>query len=278
MAYTNGTATDYKDLLAAAATFWAANGATVLDQTAEKVYFKATGLSGTDGIYCGVETYELPASSYYNWELFGSWGFRSGRGYERMPHSSGDEQAFSYFWNTSMPYWMAANGRRLIGFAKVGTYYMPFHLGLLKEPAIDKQYPCPLLIGGAGNTKARSYSYSGHSGFWASQAISGRLHRPDGRWATVYNNSSSSEVYPAGATFGKRDTILSSPDGVYAPEEIALLEYAYPNTLGIIDGLYRVSGYNNSAENIITVDSVNYIVFPDIYRTEYDDFCCMRMS
>lgn len=46
---------------------------------------------------------------------------------------------------------------------------------------------------------------------------------------------------------------------------------------GAIAGLFRVSGYNNSAENIITIDGDDYVVFPNIYRAAYKDFCAMRL-
>ena len=89
MAYTSGTAANYKDLLAILATFAAANGWTVLDQTAERLYLKGEGTAGTDEIYVGIQTYEDAANGRYNWELFGSLAYRAGRAYSAMPMSTG---------------------------------------------------------------------------------------------------------------------------------------------------------------------------------------------
>jgi hypothetical protein len=284
MPYTSGTAANYKDLLAVMATFAAANGWVVLEQSETKVYLKGTGLAGLDEIYCGVETYEDPPNNRYNWQMVGSWGYRAGRTLSKHPVSSnaaGTNLVVGYLWNSPIPYWMVANGRRIIVCAKIGTTYQQMHLGLLTVPATDAQYPYPLLIGGSGNSLAQNSSGTLYS-FWANTPYSvSRLSCPGGSWGSHYvGNDFSPNPYWKATTFNVSNisSMVTSPDGSYLLEPIYLEAYSYGNIFGQIEGLYRVTGFNNTAENIITVEGVNYMVFPDGSRSGYGDYCALRLN
>lgn len=287
MAYTSGTAANYKDLLAVMTTFAAANGWTVLEQSATKVYLRGEGLAGLDEIYVGVETYEDAVNNRYNWNMVGSWGWRSGRGLNSHPRTSnlsGTDLSVGYFWNSSIPYWMVANGRRIIVVAKVGTTYQMVHLGLLTPPATDAQYPYPLLIGGSGKVNTQNYSATIAS-FWSSFAGNypgSRLNLPNGYWANA-SNAQSYEHNPGFMVMTICGTdaanILSGLDGTYLLEPFYMVAAVSATGIyGQVEGLFRVSGHNNTSENIITVSGINYIVFQDGSRSGYGDFCAMRMN
>jgi hypothetical protein len=283
MAYTSGTAANYKDLLAIMTTFAAANGWSILEQTAEKVFLKGSGSAGLDEIYCGVSTYEDTGNSYYNWELHGAWGFRAGRDYSAMPRSAGDDVAFSYLWNNAIPYWMVCNGRRIIVVAKVGTNYMHAHLGLLTPPATEEQYPYPMLLGGCGTTKGRSYSNTNNSAYWnctnANGSIAGKICRPGGVWNNVGGATTSPDVdLLLCQSYEDLSNIIASPNGEYLLEPVVALHRSDPNIYGVVEGLYRVSGYQNAAENILTLAGKNHMVFPDCHRSTYGDYCALRMD
>jgi len=282
MAYTSGTAANYKDLLAILATFAAANGWSILEQSATRVYFKGTGLAGLDEIYCGIETYEVPASGIYNWELMGSWGWRSGRNLEAHPRSSGDDKVFLYLWNSSIPYRMVATPRRIIMVAKVSTVYQFLHLGLINPIGTDAQYPYPLLIGGCGYSKNQNYTMTGASNaaFWGNQGQAAMLSFPGGYWGYSFNIGSAGQQSFRVLSFheGYNTNIYPALDGSYMLEPFYLVDYNRSSIYGNIDGLYRLSGYNNTPENIVTVSGVNYMVFPDVYRLTVDAFCALRMN
>lgn len=287
MAYTSGTAANYKDLLAIIATFVSgAAGATLLEQTSDRLYFRLPGLAGTDEIFCGVATFENVGSSFYNWELFGSVSWRSGREPHQQPLSSGDEQVFSYFWNSPIPYWIVASPRRVMGFAKVGTTYQPFHLGLAEPCGTNAQYPYPLLVGGAGAIAAQSYSVGTTAirGFWngpVSGTGNGRLRLPGGTWGSLTSASGSvgnPTIVATSARASQAANILSSPGNIYRPEQIYLTDSTRAETYAYIDGLYRISGYGQTAENIITIDGVSHMVFPDIFRGGNENYCAMRLT
>jgi len=286
MAYTSGTAANYKDLLAVMATFAAANGWVILEQNATLVYLKGTGLAGLDEIYCGVATYEDAPNNRYNWNMFGSWGWRSGRDIWKHPKNSNPTntaagQVVTYLWNDPIPYWMVCTPRRIIVVAKVGTTYQATYLGLLTPPATDAQYPYPLLVGGSGVSLTQNSSGTLNS-FWSDSIdASLKLSCPGGGWGyrTV---AAATELAPALTVDhiykGQSGNIIAGLDGSYLLEPVFLRYTNSDGILGHMEGIFRVSGYNNTAENIITVDGVNYMVFPDGSRSGYGDYCAMRLS
>jgi hypothetical protein len=283
MAYTSGTASDYKDLLARMVTFAAANGWVALESTATQIYLKGTGLAGLDEIYVGAVTYEDAPNNRYNWKMVGSWGYRAGRAFDKHPKSSQNNGVYciGYFWNSPIPYWMVCTPRRIILCAKIGTTYQQIHLGLLTPPATDAQYPYPLFIGGSGSSLLLNTSDTLFA-FWADNSYSySRLSFPGGMWGTQYPGGD----YTGNPVFSAKsfnllnvNKMVTALDGTYLLEPIYMVSDTLKSILGQIDGLYRVTGFNNAAENIITVSGVNYIVFPDGSRSGYDDYCAMRMS
>lgn len=280
MAYTSGTAANYKDLLAVLATIAAANGWTILEQSATRVYLRGEGSAATDEIYIGVETYENTASGYYNWRLVGSWGWRSGRAINKHPMSSG-LAAFAYLWNAPIPYWIVASSRRIVVVAKISTTYQTIYLGFGNPPATAEQYPYPLIIGGCGATEAQAYSATGNgnSAFWANNGVSGMLSRPGGDWAPIgpYADAATYRCQAISAEYEGKASILSGYGGAYALDQIYLADTLRRSTYAALDGIYRVSGHNNAAENIITDASINYLVVPDVYRSGYGDYCAVRL-
>jgi len=286
MAYTNGTAANYKDLLAALATFASANGWIIKEQSTDSLYLKGIGLDGLDEIYVGVSTYEDAPNNRYNWSMVGSWGWTSGRAFGYHPktsnyrNSNASYQVVAYMWNASIPYWIVCNSRRIILVAKIGTTYQHVHLGFINTPATDAQYPYPLFIGGTGNTLSANYSALNQS-YWNGLPYFGaRLSFPGGQWGS--NTSSTSEACPTflvrSANEIDRTFMLTAMDGSYLLETLYIYALQQVGILGTFEGLYRVTGYNNTAENIITVSGVNYMVFPDCEKSGFGDYVAMRLN
>lgn len=274
MAYTSGTASHYKELLSILATFAAANGWAILEQSETRVYLRGEGLSGLDEIYAGVETYENTTSGYYNWRIAGAWGWRSGRAISAHPMSSA--LRYAYFWNTSIPYWMFGHAGRLIVVAKVGTVFQMIYLGLGLPPAIDAQYPYPLIVGGCGTTETALYTATGNgnSMFWANNGANGVICRPGGDWDQI----GPSNCAPVSVSTPEKSVLVPALNGDYLCEEIFVTDTLRTSVYAALDGIYRVSGFGNTAENIITVGGTNYMVFPDTYRSAIGDYCAIRMQ
>lgn len=294
MAYTNGTAANYKDLLAILTTFAAANGWTVLTQSETEVYLRGSGPSGLDKIYVGVKAYENSTVGYYNWQLFGSVFWKSHLPIDAQPlNNEVNWSTICTFWNQQIPYWMVASGKRIILFAKVSTVYTSVHLGFIDPAGTPEQYPYPLLVGGTDYTLTNPYSATTQSAWWKGEnQAPARLYLPGGTWGRVnhnstnisgyYDSSNNAVIRPDVAVYGPfqgvRANILTSPDGIYMLEPIFFKDLKRAAIYGSVDGLFRVTGYQNSSENIITVNGVNYMCFQDVHRSGYGDFCAMRMN
>jgi len=275
VAYISGTATDYTNLLAILATFASNNGWAIQHQTATALYLKGEGATGTDEIYAGINAYENTTSGYYNWELFGSWSYRAGRAYGSMPRSAAGQ--YLYLWNQSIPYWISVTKRRIILVAKISTIYQMMHIGLLDPIGTATQYPYPLLIAGSGSVWNQNYTVTGDNNrsFWSnSTAKCGQLSTPGGYWQNVKDNT----ICAVTASIELKSSMYTALDGSYLVEQIFCTDNNQTTTFGAIDGLYRVSGYNNSSENIITISGANYAVFQDIYRVGVGDYCALRMN
>lgn len=293
MAYTTGIATDYKNLLASMVSFAAVNGWTVLDQTSDRVYMRGEGDSGTDQIYVGIETSEDPADSIYTWSMYGSVAYRADMDYDRQVGSSAGVTGTNYqnfttctpFWNTSMPYWLFVTPSRIILVAKVSTTYQFVHLGFLEHTTTTPiQYPYPLLIGGTCNTTEYSYARIELTSFWSNQTpFRGALFIPGGSWAPVVGYipngwTSLGFAQPTHIAYAYKDIMHDAPDGTFAIFPLYYYDLRYKRIYGTINGMFSVTGYQQTAENILSIGGVNYMVFPDVYRTNYDDMCCIRMD
>lgn len=296
MAYTSGTAAHYKDLMSILATFAAANGWAILTQNTTELYLRGEGAEGLDEIYCGIRCFEDSSVGYYNWQLYGSVFWKPNLAIGSQPlNSTGTYATYAYFWNQQIPYWMVANGRRIILVAKVGTTYQHVHLGFINQCGTAAQYSYPLYIGGCGSNGGYAYSTTDQSAYWSGYAACvGRLYLPAGTWGRVNSEPNvvsswqgdAGSIWPTGRPEciicglynTVRGVIMNAPDGSYMLEPLFIRDRIRSGIYGQIDGMYRVSGYQNASENIITVNAVNYMVFQDTYRSGYGDFCALRLS
>jgi len=294
MAFTSGEASGYQDLLVKLVNFATSNGWVVLGtQTASMVFLKGTGLAGLDEIYVGINTYETNAPVGQNWELFGSIAKNSNDDFTQPGRSNTYGNVTSAFWTGTIPYWISANPRRIILAAKISSGYYSFvHLGFLNPPATPAQYPYPLLIGGSNTYYHQNYSNTNRNSFWKGESYtqnrsesSGLVYMPEGGVWGCLNHAYTVEQFdsPTLRVYslyqGLSGYISTGIDGSYLLEPIWIKDYHRNSLLGEIDGIFRVTGYGeNTAENIITVDGVNYIVFPNVYRTDYANLCALRMN
>ncbi len=274
MAYTSGTASNYKELLAILATFAAANGWTILEQSETKLYLRGEGLGGLDEIYAGIGAFENSTAGYYNWQAVGSWGWRSGRALGSHPMSS--LIRYLYLWNTAIPYWMVGHAGRIIVIAKVGAVFQMLYLGFGLPPATDAQYPYPLIVGACGTTSTALYSATGagNSMFWANNGLNGVICRPGGDWDQI----GPAYCPPKSVSSDIPSVLVKALDDSYLLEEIFITDSARTSIYAALDGVFRVSGFGNSAENLITVSGVNYLVVPDVYRSAIGDFCAVKLA
>lgn len=311
MAFEIGTASNYRDLLDRFYTFvtthshlvaagqqWQALRWTTGADTKELI-LKAPGLAGAEEIYCGILAYESATAGYYIWDLNGFIGFNPANSYYTQPGAISGWRPKMSLWNMAIPYWFVANGRRAVVVAKVSTVYQAAYLGFILPYATPGQYPYPLLIGGS-MTGQRGYNYSvtsvNHRHFvdpgeesQGNANTACMLRGPSGAWLSFQNLTllSNSEyrydgprqVWPMNYTYlgNQRE----APDGTYVLTPVVLTQRNSDtdhDLFGELEGIYHVSGFNNAAENLITVGGVNHLVVQNVYRTSARDYWALRLE
>jgi hypothetical protein len=308
MAWTTGTATDYRDLLDRLRQFLAMDLLPAgerwqplrwtADAVSQELILKAPGLAGTDEIYCGIRSYESSTSGYYLWDGNGYIGFNAANTFTAQPGAIAGWLPMMSLWNAAIPYWFVASGRRVVVVAKISTVYQAMYLGFIRPWATPGQYPYPLLVGGAmTGQRGRNYSVTSpnHRHFTdpgedtqnnANTAC--MLRGPSGAWLPFQNSyTSSAEVRYDGprplwpTNYGALSNLREAPNGRYVLMPIVLTQYnavADHDLFGELDGCYWVSGFNNAAENIVTVGGIDHLVVQNVYRTSVRDYWALRLA
>lgn len=309
MAWTSGTATDYRDLLAKLRKFLTTDMTPASERwtelrwdqqaTTQELILKGPGLSGTDEIYIGIRSYQDASAGWYFWDLQGFIGYNAANVFSAQPGAIDNYAPGMSLWNAPIQYWFVANGRRVVVVAKVSTVYEAAYLGFIKPYATPGQYPYPLLVGGSmTGQRGRNYSVTSpnHRHFVdpgedvqnnANTAC--MLRSPSGAWLPFQNNYYSGTVEyrydglrPVWPTnYGYLGNVREAPDGTYVLFPIVLTQNnssSDHDLFGELDGCYWVSGFNNAAENLITVGGVNHLVVQNVYRTTVRDYWALRLE
>lgn len=258
----------------------------------------APGNDGISQIYVGVLRFSSAIGDYDNLRLGGFTGFDSGQTFANQPNAC-TRPVLPLLRVGSMPYWFVANGRRVVIVVKVSTNYESAYLGFLRQYANPSQYPYPLVVGGSmsfnsepavGSTNWR-WSYVGdeHHAFpipypsrQGANYLQLRMRRPDGVWLGFSSDNAdltgNGYVWPYGFSM---TNLLSNLDGSYPLFPVVLMsddgfegyEANYPSVTvlapqmwGELDGVLATTGYENAAENVITVGRTRHLVVQDIHR------------
>lgn len=306
MAVSTGTATSYLDLLEKLRIFLTTGLAsgqnwTVLKDSVEAtqdrvLYFQAPGLAGTDQIYSVFYAFKDVPSDYYNLAVRGATGFNTLDPYNAQPGIS--SAVYAPMWNSSIPYWFIANGRRVIIFAKVSTVYVCLYAGFFIPHATPTEYPYPMAVGGCHYTAAKRWSVldTEYKAFWnpagngsssSAMTLATLLVRsPSGAWRPMgnYNGSGPDTSTSSGANVWPY-TQWSDQKPIYGETTKYLLlplimhtDQNAGNVFGELDGIYYVAGFNNASENTITIGADTYTVFQNVYRTSNEHYCAVKME
>jgi hypothetical protein len=270
------------------------------DQT-DGGWVKGRGLAGTESIYVGLRSAIDAGNDIYSIEIGGAQGFNAAFGWASQVGKSPTTYVAS--WNSSVPYWIVASGRRFVVVSKVSTTYHAMYGGLILPYATPSQYPYPHFIGGHGASNLRwSDTSVGFRQFIDPGATStatntgANLCFPDGSWQYFSNFTNSSGNDSLNITTGRsiwpyagggsathvddrlremRDNI----DGTYTLLPLILsCESPSRQVFGEFDGCYWVSGYGNAAENIITVSGQDYLVVQNIFRTNRWNYWALKLA
>jgi hypothetical protein len=272
-----------------------------------EMIWQAPGNGGLDAIIVGAIAFSNVGADYYNWRLGGFTAYNGALPFNQQPgYPGGVGQAIPSpvltLWNSSIPYWIIANGRRVIVIAKVSTVYVSAYLGFLSPYMAPGSFSYPLVVGGnlaftftgePGSTSSSwRWSNSGaemrnfaipRSGVLGQNNDSSLLLRgASGSWrgfCVSALDSSHGQVWPfayvdtTGGTYDWRPNL----DGGYPLLPIVLFD-STPNIFGELDGVFATSGFSQSAENTITIGGISYLVVQNVFRNTKADFFAVRLS
>jgi hypothetical protein len=256
----------------------------------------APGNGNLDSIFVGARYFTDPVG-YYNWQLGGFTAYTPVIDFGLQPGSIVNSATLRGpvlpLWNSSIPYWFFANGRRVIIVAKVSTNYMSAYLGFIEQYALPSQWSYPIAIGGSmafniepaatsvnwaysNGTTSLSAFYRAHTDTtnYLSQL---RLRRPDGTWIgfeSTQFNASQGSIWPYA---GNMTDLRPNLDGTYPILPLVLSDFT-PNTYGRMDGIWATTGHLQAPENTITVGRDVWLVIQNIGRSTKIDFAAVRMD
>lgn len=291
MAFEIDTASDYLDLLARIETFATANGWTSLRSTYDEttgtdgeLILQGEGLSATDEIIVGIQSYQDVGAGRYNFRIRGFSAY-DGAAWGSLPGLSAER--YVPLWQNPIDYWLIVNAQRILLMAKVSTFYHYMYLGFIDSYSTDDEYPYPLMIGGTSDLSTETYSNVNCQAFWGKNAVSvAELRLPNAQWVTVNNTALPSNVFhilpwrigASGTGFPNlRDGFSVVP---LAPAVIVLptTTTEIKGALGQLDGVFWLPGPNVSVEDTVTIGAEDYVVGHDIFRGSTNDHCALRLA
>ena len=308
MATASGTAANYKDLLALLRTFLIGTpGWTSLRYTVggaglpDECILRAPGLTGTDQIFVGITTFENVTADYFNWRLAGFTGFNGALTFGTQAGVMNN--VFMTLWNSPIPYWFVANGRRVVIVAKVSTSFMMGYLGFINQYPSPNQYPYPLAIGGNFATSPEpaltdvSWRWS-NAGFLntnfpmatrygpggsviSTNTVSLRLRKTNGIWADLaagpdggYSDSDPYNIWPYMAGMVNLQQNLGATQSPVLP---IILHDNTPEVYGELDGVVATSGQAIASQDTLTVGVDSYLVVQNVFRTARNQYAAVRL-
>lgn len=324
MGYAIGTITKsggddcHYQLLGVIKTLAEANGWTTLryNTTSAKreLILKSGGLSGSEEIYVGFQTYQSAASDYYNILVATFTGYLSSNNFEAQP---GYKASGVPAHNNAITYFITANAQRIVGCFKVGTpVYEHFYVGKMFAYARPGEFPSPLVVGGMFVNGAETKRFSdtnqqfAYKGLILGTSVSGGcamfLRDQSGTWASRYHHPYSNGSSATNAMLGTNGVLIPAGND-YSLEPIILQDSSSNasdhkrNVYGELDGVYVVSGFNNGSENVVQTGGTSvinqtgmtvvqavaailavggraFVVLQNVNRTTFSDYIALEMK
>lgn len=288
----NGANTDIAEL-----TFYTATGGQTLNAIPwfGDAIWQAPGNGAADQIFLGAQLKWNAVGAYWCWKLGGFTGYSPGSAFDAQPGYSGGT-GFLTLWDAPIPYWFIASGKSFKVIAKVTSQYEQAYLGFLDAYSAPGGYPYPMLIGGSMGfsgtdpvATSTSYRYSSdtddHRAWWklngeGATRGTASFRKISGPWKKVhgvYNgvNSDNAFFWPY-CNVGQMQDMRVNLDGSVALLPILLTEPG--NCYGEPEGVMALSGNNQSVENLVTVNRVDWLVVQNIARVGVLDYAAYRLA
>ena len=254
-----------------------------------RIVLRGPGTGGTDQILIGMTPRINTATDVFNLAITGLtiWNPALTTLTDQINRS---RFTHLHLWNQPMQYWFIGNARRFIVVVRVSTVYQVGYFGFVLPYVLPTLWPYPLFAGGCSGSDTWRFSQvdANHSAFFDPGLNSSQLLFPDVVWRDVENKQNpgggATDQYDQDAVLTHpyrydREPIRENLDGTYHLEPVSIIcRNPYEAQMARFQSVFRVSGFGNSAESIIQVGGVNYLVVPNVFRTQWDDYCAIALE
>jgi hypothetical protein len=261
--------------------------------TFRDLYLRGPGLAGVDAIHVNIRTYEAPSLGLSNWMIQGATDYEVGQPWHRQPNNSWYSSNFRYLTltNSTIEYWIVADGRRFILACKISGDFYTSHCGFILPYALPSEYPYPLMVSAVTNNINALPTDSSMSNFWASDYdYPAMLRHRDGLWlysAKLVSIAATPSFgfwpwYPI-TSMSSASQLIGHPDGSFVLIPCTLISgHDGGNVYGEADGVFYVPGLspvvNPLSEDTISIGGTDYLVVQNIDKTDRNAYAAIRLS
>lgn len=308
MAYSNGTASNYLDLVGRLRDFIVSDPALVSAGQAwtllsgpssgtpaatDELVFSGPGLAGNDDIRVGLKFYANAGLGYYNVGVVGL--TTSGvADIETQPGASTPH--WMLLLNSPMAYWFIANGRSFKVVVRAGANYPQMYAGFILPEHLPDDWPYPLFVGACAWDRVASNSSDtpSNSAYWngvsegtivtaratGSLCDAGRMWRPVSNRSTGSSDTSHVHTGHWYAPFFNqtlRQSLTDQPilsQGLLFSNDTTIGR----NTYGRFDGVFYLPSFGSTPEQVIAVDGTQYLAVPNVFRTTDGDYSAYALA
>ena len=302
MAFTSGSATDYKDLLDKLRAYLVAQGWTVNRwtnpaglTTISELAVVGPGSAGGQPVNVSIQTAFDTTTNAYSWKVCGHQTFDAARDFGLHPFNG--PQHYFNLWPNAIDYRFYVNNRRFIVIAKIGVVYLSMYAGFFLPFCLPTEYPYPFYIGATGSYGAPYTNLNGdlRSAFDPGANAASYLRRDGMTWGTFANSNAvansndaywSADKYTWPNRVGRADDNDTNQDyshgylqmlrpnvgGKLPLWQIMLVDHSDRFLAGMLDGVFATGGFNRVAEQVITNGATNYRLFINVGRTRPKDY------
>ena len=274
-------------------------------QTGSDIVLKGPGNAGLDEVYVGMRlNADTPA------DIFGIWFSGSQGVVSANPtfsdHVNSAPAMHMPVADYAMDYWFVADGRRFIVVVKVSTTFVAAYEGLFLPYATPQEYPYPMISSGCSlhakrwsdenpahthfcmpNLSRFDYQqgnepYEGYGSYPQNDGLL-RVLSPSGEWVMFNNQYNDYRVFPwssprGNVSYVSTQTSLIGGGQMITPATLVGEGSRLNGAIGVLDGVFHVTGFGNAAENLVSVAGTDYLVVQNMFRTNFTDYWALRLT
>ena len=250
-------------------------------------WISTTLVGGLDSnVYVNIHRFSNEPTDARNWQFKYAINFDTAQDFNNQPGTHSQGVYYTMTDNVAMPFRIIANARRFIVITQSVLAFNACYLGFYLPYATPSEMPYPICVGGNSITSTNNSQVTNYTmGNFYDGMIGGLIVRHvDGTHISFgsYGNSTSgsrpttsiaANNFPYDQTSsGANYLLLDNEESGGSNSWPLLSQILYTtsnngNVYGELEGVFFVPNRNNFTNNIITIDSVDYLVLQNTYRS-----------